>query len=289
MEALESVNLSVLERWQVEVPRHLEALGLGLFEIVIRPMAVPKHVHDTAFFCILLDGEFESDYGGTRFPFSTSVNVFHPSSTVHTSQVGRQGARLLTVEANADWIERAEAHGVLPKRPLPLARDDGWPARRLLRELRHATPCSLLAIEGLALEMLAGAMRPARTPIDKPAWLDRAHQLVCADFDQPLTLSEVATRVGAEPARLSAAFRRRYGQSIGELVRTLRVQFVCDTLATGRPLADIAFAAGFADQAHCTRIFKRRMGVTPGAYRSAMRQCRPGNPRPAAPRRGATD
>lgn len=276
---LESVNLSVLERWKVEVPRHLEALGLGLFEIVIRPMSVPKHVHDTAFFCMLLDGEFESDYGGTRLPFSTSVNVFHPSSTVHTSQIGRRGARLLTVEANADWIGRAEAHGSLPQRPRALTRDDGWPARRLLRELRQTTPCSLLAIEGLALEMLAGALRPARRPADKPAWLDRAHELVRADFDQPLTLSGVAARVGAEPARLSAAFRRRFGQSIGDLVRALRVRFVCDALATDRPLADIAFAAGFADQAHCTRIFKRRMGLTPGAYRATLRQARAGDTR----------
>jgi AraC-like DNA-binding protein len=183
------------------------------------------------------------------------------------------------VEANADWIERAEAHGALPKRPLPLTRDDGWPARRLLRELRHATPCSLLAIEGLALEMLAGAVRPVRTPADKPAWLDLAHDLVRADFDQPLTLSGVAARVGAEPARLSAAFRQRFGRSIGDLVRALRVQFVCDALATDRPLADIAFEAGFADQAHCTRIFKRQMGLTPGAYRAAMRQRRPDDPR----------
>jgi len=150
----------------------------------------------------------------------------------------------------------------------------------LLRELRQPAPCSLLAIEGLALELLAGAVRPAGAQADKPAWLERAHELVVETFAQPLTLGGVAASVGAEPARLSTAFRRRFGQSLGEYVRTLRVEYVRAALATDRPLADIACAAGFADQAHCTRIFKRRTGLTPGAYRTAIRQVRGFTPRP---------
>ena len=37
-------------------------------------------------------------------------------------------------------------------------------------------------------------------------------------------------------------------------------------------LSDAASAAGFADQAHMTRSFRRMMGVTPGAYRDAYRR-----------------
>ncbi len=272
MEAPELVDLSALLRWELEIPRHLLAQGLGLFDIEAPPTTLPKHVHDRAFFCMLLDGELENDYGSERLAFQPSALIFHPAETVHTSLIGRRGARIFTVDASNDWIARAEAHGVMPRRPTALARQDLSSARRLLRELRQASPCSLLAVEGLVLELLAGAVRPERTVADDPAWLDSAHDLVRSEFAQPLTLTDIAARIGAEPARLSVAFRQRFGQSLGDFLRTLRVQRVCDALDTDQPLADIALAAGFADQAHCTRIFKLRIGVTPGAYRRALRE-----------------
>jgi AraC-like DNA-binding protein len=36
----------------------------------------------------------------------------------------------------------------------------------------------------------------------------------------------------------------------------------------GRPLVDVAAEAGFADQAHFTRAFRSRFGLTPGRYRA---------------------
>ncbi|WP_275431268.1 helix-turn-helix domain-containing protein [Klebsiella pneumoniae] len=41
-------------------------------------------------------------------------------------------------------------------------------------------------------------------------------------------------------------------------------------IAAGTPLAEAAFAGGFADQSHMTRVFVRRYGVSPGAYAQAL-------------------
>jgi AraC-like DNA-binding protein len=41
------------------------------------------------------------------------------------------------------------------------------------------------------------------------------------------------------------------------------------------PLADVACEAGFADQAHFTRVFKSAFGLTPARYR-ALRSRRTG-------------
>jgi AraC-like DNA-binding protein len=48
-------------------------------------------------------------------------------------------------------------------------------------------------------------------------------------------------------------------------------------LQPGMPLSDVALAAGFADQSHLTRIFKRVTGMTPGAFRAALVR-NPGSP-----------
>ena len=37
-------------------------------------------------------------------------------------------------------------------------------------------------------------------------------------------------------------------------------------LRQGEPLVATASACGFADQSHLTRLFKARLGVTPGQY-----------------------
>jgi len=51
-------------------------------------------------------------------------------------------------------------------------------------------------------------------------------------------------------------------------VRELRIDFAREQLAGHAPLSDIAAAAGFYDQSHFSRCFKRHVGVTPAAYRS---------------------
>lgn len=77
---------------------------------------------------------------------------------------------------------------------------------------------------------------------------------------------------GLHPGHLCRAFRQFRGQSLGECVRGLRVQFVCRRLVeTEEPLHAIALEAGFADQSHMTRTFKRMTGYPPGAYRERMR------------------
>jgi AraC family transcriptional regulator len=87
-----------------------------------------------------------------------------------------------------------------------------------------------------------------------------------------MTLHEIAADLDVHPARLSSEFRRYTGRTVGDYLRDLRVGFVKDRLRQhDTPLAEIATGAGFADQAHCTRVFKAVTGWTPGKFRVALR------------------
>ena len=56
--------------------------------------------------------------------------------------------------------------------------------------------------------------------------------------------------------------------TLGSYVRNLRLEWVAARLLSSEePLASLALAAGFADQSHLTRAFKRYSGLTPRAYR----------------------
>lgn len=268
--AVEAVDGALLRRWRVNIAQHLEVLGLRLWEVTAGPMRAPLHLHEWAFFCALLDGELTNDYGSKVVVYRRAASVFHPPETLHTSDIGGGGARLLTLEASRDWIARAEVCGRLPLRPASLPAADGASqARRLVRELRLATSCSLLSIEGLTLELFAAAAR-ASGERERPPWLVSARDLLHAEFRDSLTVSGIASRLGVAPSRLSRAFRAAYGKHIGDYVRALRVQAVARELETDAPISDIAGEAGFSDQAHCTRVFRLLMGTTPGAYRRRL-------------------
>ena len=55
----------------------------------------------------------------------------------------------------------------------------------------------------------------------------------------------------------------------------LRVRHAKSLLQARLPIALVATEAGFYDQAHLTRHFKRIVGVTPGRYASAAATIRP--------------
>jgi len=54
-----------------------------------------------------------------------------------------------------------------------------------------------------------------------------------------------------------------------------RLEFARDRMRRERPLAEIAHEAGFADQAHFTRVFASGFGLTPARYRALRAAPRP--------------
>jgi AraC-like DNA-binding protein len=115
------------------------------------------------------------------------------------------------------------------------------------------------------------AVSPARTwpgPVDRAA-ADRVRGFLHDSYAAPVTLADVAAAAGCSRFAAYRAFRGRYGLSPSEYQRQLRLRAARRALADGAPVADVAAAAGFADQAHLTRWFRRCYGITPGAYRGA--------------------
>jgi AraC family transcriptional regulator len=144
-------------------------------------------------------------------------------------------------------------------------------AHRVSRELERPDAYTPLALEGLALELTAAARRQHDNGLPEPR-LDAVREMIVQDLSSPPSLSQIAREIGLHPSHLARAFRARYGESIGEYGRRLRLEWSAQRLVrSDEALASIAARAGFADQSHFTREFKRRFGVTPGAYRFAHR------------------
>ena len=113
--------------------------------------------------------------------------------------------------------------------------------------------------------------RAAKAERPSPAWLRQARALVDAHFAKPLPLVDVARLVGVHPVHLARTFRRVHQITFAGYVRHVRIEFARRELASsGAALGDIAVAAGFCDQSHFSRLFKRYTGQTPAEYRLAL-------------------
>jgi AraC family transcriptional regulator len=192
-----------------------------------------------------------------------------PAGASHSARFGPDGARIVIVKA------RRPANGISFRRFEQLRRSGfGWLARRLAGELRATDTAAPLAAEGIALELLAAVSRE-RDPrrIDRaPAWLRTAEELLRARIGDCVRLGELAAELEVPPVQVARAFRARHGVSVGEYGRRLRVEWAAAEIARGdRSLAEIAAEAGFADQSHFTRLFRRYLGTTPGRFRAFQR------------------
>ena len=232
---------------------------------------VPRHAHERAYFCLNHGGIYGEAYGRRRRVCRPGMVVFHPPGETH-SETHHTAVASLNVELGASWLRRlADAGRTLD---LPAEREDldtSQAAYLLLAELGRRDPDSTLAIESLTWEILFAVSGQPAAPAATPRWLRSARDLLDGHFDERVSLRGLAREAGVHPVYFAAAFRRFHGCSVGEYLRRRRLQYARRRLADPEvPLARVAAEAGFADQSHLTRTFKRFTGMTPSRYRTFL-------------------
>jgi AraC family transcriptional regulator len=236
-------------------------------------VCLPRHAHANAYFCLVRRGGFTEVYGSHTRACGPMTVAFHPPGEEHSEHFQGEESRSFNVEVAPAWLQRVREVSPVLDRPADFQGGAlAFLAVKLYREFQEADAVAPLAVEGLALEIVAEASRQLPCGKDRrpPRWLEHARDYLHAHFHQPVALAELAGAAGVHPVHLASTFRHWYRCPVGDYVRRLRVEFACRELATAAPLAEIALAAGFADQSHFTRTFKQHLGLTPAAYRRLM-------------------
>jgi AraC family transcriptional regulator len=236
---------------------------------------IPRHSHDLAFFYTVLGGAYTETLGRVQIDRAPLALAFRPAGEEHSHACGAAPARCFNLAVEPGWVERIREYAGRLGGPTEI-RGPGVPAlvAGLYREFTSGDGLALLAAEGLAVELLVAAARGLAGAAEAvhPRWLARVRDCLHARFAEPLSLAGVAATTGVHPVHLARVFRRRYGCTLGEYVRRLRVDFAAGELAqSDAPLAEIEQAAGFSDQSHFSKTFKRLTGATPTAYRAGRR------------------
>jgi len=104
----------------------------------------------------------------------------------------------------------------------------------------------------------------------REARLSRSLDYLRANFTHPVSIGELAALEFLSESRYRALFREIMQQSPQDYLICLRMNMACSLLrTTDLPIAQIARSAGYADQRYFARLFREKMGCTPGEFRSS--------------------
>jgi AraC family transcriptional regulator len=234
-----------------------------------------NHWHARANFCIALAGTSTERYGTRVREFRPLTASFLPSEQMHSLTFHAEPMRCFTIDIAPESMERAREYSLVTNVSDHFNNDPLTEIfLKLYNQFRETDNASGLAIEGLLFEMLAVAFRWHTNDGDQlaPRWLTRVRDLLHAHFSEQLSFTRIAAEVGVHPVHLAREFRKHYRSSLGEYLRKVRVDYASrQLLISDESPALIAAAAGFADQSHFYRTFKRLRGTTPGKFRAAFK------------------
>jgi AraC family transcriptional regulator len=191
--------------------------------------------------------------------------------------------RALIEELASDMIDRDPTHvEILPRfaerDPLIEAlmrgiiealRDEDQTARPYVDHLSRALAARLIRQHSTAT--IGANWAVAAAPIAK-ANLNKAIDFIEANLDQSIGLPAIAEAAGLSVSHFARQFRAAVGEAPHQYLLQRRIENAKQRLAkTDASIAEIAFTCGFANQEHLTRILKRACGLSPAAYRKALR------------------
>jgi AraC-like DNA-binding protein len=141
---------------------------------------------------------------------------------------------------------------------------------------RYLTELAGISDDEELASWLRKTLENAITAIEKqkgftpPLLVGKALDFMRHNLHRDISRDEVARHAGISPSHFSRLLKQRTGRSFTELMRQCRVDLGCDLLQhTEKPLAQIADACGFCDQAYFTKVFQNVKGITPGQFRAA--------------------
>ncbi|SEF18501.1 helix-turn-helix transcriptional regulator [Jiangella alba] len=254
---------ATVRAWRPDVPGLAE-----VFHARFTHHAYPAHTHTAWTLLIVDDGAIRFDLDRHHHGAAGSAVTLLPPHVPHDGRAATPagfGKRVLYLDPGLlgdDLIGAAVDHPTFTDRQLRLR------VHQLHRALER--PGDVLEAESrltLIGARIAAQLSPGATPgRQAPGLAGRLRELLDANVADGVTLRAAAAQLHAHPTHLVRSFTAAFGLPPHRYLTGRRVELARRLLLAGQRPAAVATAAGFYDQAHLTRQFRRYLGVSPGAY-----------------------
>ncbi|MBR2566299.1 MAG: helix-turn-helix transcriptional regulator [Paenibacillus sp.] len=135
-------------------------------------------------------------------------------------------------------------------------------------------PPNPLRLVSQALSLFAAVGDHVQPVSGQPGVLANVQEMtryIHQNYDQKITLEEIASSGTVCRSRCCTLFNKYVGQTPNNYLTQYRLQKSCEMLKeTRRSISEIALACGFQSSSYFSSIFRKQMGVTPQYYRKQL-------------------
>lgn len=255
-----------IRAWHPAVPGLREVLHASFDD-----HAYPMHAHDDWTVLLIDSGAVAYELDRDRHQALPNAVTVLPPGVPHD---GRSATRGVGFRKRVLYFESAWLPASAPSAAAVRPTFDGVEVLAAVHSIHNALqePAELLEAEHAALvlrERLLERLQhePADVIADAPlAW--RLRELLEGRVLESFTIADAAEQLDAHPSHMTRAFTHAYGMPPHRYLISRRVDHARRLLVDGWRIADAAASAGFHDQAHLTRHFRRILGTTPARFRA---------------------
>lgn len=245
--------------------------SLERFDAFFGGHAFDDHRHDSYAIGRTLSGVHHFHYRGeAKLCLPGEIMILHPDEP-HDGYAGSEhGFRYQGVHLPPSWVQQIVKGKALPFFKEGVARNSRLAAASngLLNTL-GCDPDSLEVDDAvynfvMVLAELAGQLDPGKSVHFLAA--TRAREFIEDNLQRQITLDDLAGCSGRDRWSLSKDFRVFFGTSPHRYLTLRRLERVKALVFKGLPLSNAALEAGFFDQSHMSRHFKKAFGVSPSRW-----------------------
>jgi len=255
----------------------LQSSGVELIEAQLRGGAFSPHRHDTYTIAVTTAGVQSFNYRGCRWrSLPGQAMILHPDEVHDGFCIDQNG-----FSYRAAYLPPAHVQAVVGGAALPFLADVvSTDADLVGSALRLIAMCSAgnepLGYQD-ALQQLVSAMQrfeggqPTKRTVNREA-VTRVREFLDSVPEPGTSLAQLEAIAGYGRWQLSRDFRSLLGTSPYRYLQCRILERAKQLLRNGLGLAAAAHEAGFADQSHFGRIFRRTFGTTPLTWHGAAQQ-----------------
>ncbi|MDN3518116.1 AraC family transcriptional regulator [Aquisalimonas lutea] len=264
---------------------HLPHLELRLVEDG-RKVCYAPHSHVQWSLGAVTAGESTFHYQESRYRIHAGNLVLMNPEWVHAcNPVDNKPWAYRMLYVDADWLTRLRHSAGLIEAPrwqdIPtavIAEPEWYAGYYRMTDALLDPHRDLLDKQSQVVEYLSALMwhlsgrsgQPARSRPLPPATLRELAAYLDEHAAEEVSLDALCQRSGYSPGHLIRAFKHHFGLTPHAYLINRRIQLGQRELKRGKSIAEAALTAGFSDQPHFQRTFKRLVAATPNQYRRPL-------------------
>ncbi len=225
------------------------------------------HCHENLHISFVFEGGESETRSSSPNKLGDGGIFFYHAGEKHRWISPKPVSKSINIEIGVEFFNRYEFSEFHVDRALNNTLDSKLLMLKIQREMLADDSDSFTTIQTLLLELVSFSKTLYEG--STPKWVSSLSDLLNDRWNERVTLKELSRATEVHPVTISKYFRKYFSCTLGEYLRKLKIDRSISLIKnTDKPLTEIAFCCGFADQSHFTRTFRHLTGFSPREFRN---------------------